>query len=138
MPIWSFVDFLEANGSNPVRVWFVDEIPDGARATIDGLILRMQVMPLWPPKWTSDYQGIEGVFEIRVPFSGVQYRPFAMFSPATRRQVVLLCGAIERGGKIRRSILHTIARRRDELRKEPFRVGRHQLSPRGTLGEPQE
>ena len=132
------MDFLEANGSNPIRTWFVDEILEGARATIDDRILRMEIMPRWPAKWTSAYEGVDGVFEIRVPFNKVQYRPFAMFSSAVRYQVILLCGAIERGGKIRRSTLDTVARRRDELRKEPLRVRRHQFNPKGTLGESQE
>jgi hypothetical protein len=43
MPIWTFMDFLEANGSNPIRTWFVDEILEGARATIDDRILRMEI-----------------------------------------------------------------------------------------------
>ena len=44
-------------------------------------------------------KGTVGIFEARLTHNKVQYRPLLMSSADVRRQMVLLAGAIEKGGE---------------------------------------
>jgi hypothetical protein len=56
MPIWLFMDYLEANGGNPVADWIL-ALPEEAQAAIDNRLLPMLGMVRWPKKWASRYRG---------------------------------------------------------------------------------
>jgi hypothetical protein len=127
MPIWTFVDYVEESGRNPFAEWLRREIPPEAAVAINGRFTAMRGMERWPDKWVSDYQGYVGILEARIPYDKVQYRPLFMYSIAVRRQLVLLSGAIERNGKIRRALLDAASNRREILLKEPGRVERHRF-----------
>jgi hypothetical protein len=122
MAIWRIMDYVEPSGRNPIAEWQAGLHPD-AQAWIDARLLQMEAMLKWPPKWVSNYKGYEGIIELRIPFNRVQYRPLSMYSPG--RIVILLNGAIEKGGKIPRSDLETASARRTSVLKEPFRVRAH-------------
>lgn len=124
MAIWHFLDYIEASGRNPITSW-VAGLPFDAQAAIDGRLLAMEGLRKWPEKWASSYVGLDGIIEIRIPFNRVQYRPLGMYSPVQRMAFVLLCGAIEKGGKIAKSDLKTAERRRQEILAEPSRVKPH-------------
>jgi hypothetical protein len=126
MPIWTFVDYVEASGRNPVAELISEEVPTVAKAAIDDRFLRMAGMKRWPDKWVSTIKGYPGILEARIPYNKVQYRPLFMYSLVVRWQIVLLSGAIEKG-KIPKSTLDTANDRRQELIKEPARVRRHQI-----------
>src|SRR3954471_10651433 len=100
MPIWSFVDYVEASGRNPIAEWLADDVPPEARTAINGRFLQMRGMARWPDKWVSDYVGYPKILEARISWNNVQYRPLFMYSTTVRHQVVLLAGAIEKGRKL--------------------------------------
>jgi len=116
------MDYIEPSGRNPIAEWQAGLPPD-AQAWIDARLIQMELMLRWPPKWASDYKGYDGIIELRIPFNRVQYRPLGMYSPG--RLVILLNGAIEKGGKIPRRDLDTAATRRQTVIREPFRVRAH-------------
>ena len=89
------------------------------RAHLDRRVLQMEVMPLWPEKWASDYKGADGILELKVPFDKVQYRPLGMHSPTGRRIFVLLGGGVEKGGKLPKGVLQSVQQRRKALLEEP-------------------
>jgi len=116
------MDYLEPSGRNPMAEWQAGLLPD-ASAAIDARLLQMEGMLKWPEKWVSSYETYEGIIEFRIPFNRVQYRPLAMYSPG--RTVILLSGAIEKGGKIPTRDLENAATRRKTVLREPYRVRAH-------------
>jgi len=82
----------------------------------------MEGLPQWPDKWASKYRGPDGLYELRLTFNKVPYRP--LFTKS-HRLVILLHGAIEQNGKIKRSDLETAERRRKEWEGDPERAVRH-------------
>lgn len=128
MPIWTFVDYVEPNGHNPFAEWLARDVPADAKTAINNRFLLMAGSRRWPDKWVSDYEGYSGVFEARIPWNRVQYRPLFMYAINIRWQMVLLNGATEKGGKlVPRSAMDTASSRRDILLREPTRVERHKF-----------
>src|SRR6266852_2163282 len=115
MPIWTFVDYVEASGRNPFAEWLDREIPLEAKTAINARFTAMMPMPRWPEKWVSGYEGYPGLHEARIPYNKVQYRPLFMYSLTVRHQIVLLRGAIEKGGQIRKSVLNSAHENREVL-----------------------
>lgn len=129
MPIWTFVDYVEASGRNPFADWMAGDIPPDAKTAINVRFLQMVAMERWPDKWVSSYEGYVGIFEARLTHNKVQYRPLFMSSADVRRQMVLLAGAIEKGGKLKpKSAPGAAANRRNTVLQEPNRVTRHRFS----------
>src|SRR3989304_1874429 len=100
MSVWTFFDFLEADGGNAIRAWLQD-LPQEAQAKIDARLLQMAGMESWPEKWISTYKGYEKIIELRVSCNKVQYRPLGFYG-RLRHQFTLLIGAIEKDNRIPR------------------------------------
>jgi len=117
MSVWTFYNFLDARGKNVIKDWMDDEIPWKAKQNINTKLLVMRAMERWPEGWASTYEGFPGIIELRFPWNKVQYRPLGCYGPE-RRQFTLLIGAIEKGGKIRKSILETATEIMDNLSED--------------------
>lgn len=131
MGVWTFYDFIEASGRNPLAEW-MSGLSAEAQAWIDARILQMEAMTRWPEKWISKYHGTEQIYELRIPFDRLQYRPLGTYMPG--RAFVLLSGAIEKR-KIPRATIETAIRRQKILEAGPTHVRRHQFYPDPALGE---
>lgn len=118
------MDFVEPSGSNPILRW-LSGLPTETQAHIAARFLLMEGMLRWPDKWVSDYKGYDGILELRIPFNRVQYRPLMAYAPD--RKIILLGGAIEKGGKIPKGDLDAADQRRKLLLKEPNLVVRHRF-----------
>lgn len=121
---WEFWDYVEADGTSPFARW-LSCLDPAAQAHIDTRMLAMEALATWPEKWASRYRGTEGLFELRMPFNRVQYRPLYMHHPRRRRCLVILVGTIEKGSKLPQSDVTTAVRRRATILKEPDRAIRH-------------
>jgi hypothetical protein len=78
MPLWTFFDYVEKSGRNPVQEW-LRERPDKDRAKIDYRLTQMAAMPPpWPEKWISKYRTTD-LFEFRIAGNRVQYRPLGIY-----------------------------------------------------------
>jgi phage-related protein len=131
MPLWTFYDFVEKSGRNPIREW-LDDLPEDDSATIDYRLTQMAAMlPPWPEKWISKYKTTD-LFEFRIK-RRVQYRPLGVYWGKLR--YVLLAGAIEKGGKIPASDIGTAERRLSDLRKDPSHAVVHQFDDEEDLEE---
>jgi hypothetical protein len=131
MPLWTFYDFVEKSGRNPIREW-LDDIPEDDSAIIDYRLTQMAAMrPPWPEKWISKYKTTD-LFEFRIK-GRVQYRPLGVYWGKLR--YILLAGAIEKGGKIPTSDIETAERRLSDLRKDPSHAVVHQFDDEEDLEE---
>src|SRR5712692_6876151 len=98
--MWTFYDFLDGRGTNPIRLW-LDSLPDKARAKINTRILFMKAIPIWPEQYISALKGWPDLVELRVGSAGSEYRPLGFYGPG-KRQFTLVLGAIEKGRLPRR------------------------------------
>ena len=124
MGIWTFYDYIEPGGRNPFYEWKSSLIPN-AEAMIDARILQMAGLKKWSEKWVSKYRGAEGLFELRISYMKVQYRPFGTYAP--RYSFVLLGGGIEKDWKIPRDTIEAIQKRQKLLLDNPHYVRPHRI-----------
>lgn len=125
MPIWTILDFVDQVGKCPFFEW-QSGLPSGAQAQIDARLLQMAGLMRWPEKWISKYKTTEKIYELRIPFNKVQYRPLGVYAPG--RTFILVEGAIEKGGKIPTSSLARAEKRQRLLDKEPHHVREHRYN----------
>ena len=122
------MDYVEASGRNPFAEWLAQRVPPDAKTAINNRLLQMAGSRSWPGKWVSGYEGYTGIFEARIPWNRVQYRPLFMYSITVRWQIILLKGATEKGGRlIPRSAMDTASNHRQVILLEPTRVERHRF-----------
>ena len=122
MAVWTILDFVDPRGKCPFFEW-QSGLPLDAQARIDARLLQMAGMLRWSEKWISKYKTTEKIFELRIPFNKVQYRPLGVYAPG--RKFILVEGAIERGGKIPARTLARAEKRQKLLAKEPHHVREH-------------
>lgn len=135
MALWTFYDYIETTGRNPIREW-LDDLPPAASAKIDYRLRQMVAMSKWPEKWVSKYQGTDDIFEFRITADKVQYRPLGTCYGT--KQYLLLIGAIEKGDKLPRSDVETAQRRLAAVRKETGHVALHRYDSESDLEEADE
>ncbi len=124
MLLWTFFDYVEKSGRNPILEW-LDDLPVRDQARIDFRLAQMAAMrPPWPEKWISKYRTTE-LFEFRITGNSVQYRPLGIYWG--RLRYVLLAGAIEKNDSIPRSDVEASERRLSDLRKDPTHAVVHQF-----------
>jgi hypothetical protein len=92
------MDFLDDRGQNVVHTW-INSLPKTAKARINTVVSRLEVMDRLERPLVRLLKGdCEGLFELRIPCQGVQYRPICCYGPGPK-QVTILLGAIEKGSK---------------------------------------
>src|SRR5665213_1246642 len=127
MSIWTFSDYVSERGTNEIHKWLNSrEVPSGAKAKINARIVTLQGFPLFPEQYFSAYRGYDDIYELRISFSGVQYRPLGCYGPR-KREFTLLVGGIEKG-KIPKRLLEVANERRKIVYTDPARVRRHDFS----------
>jgi hypothetical protein len=98
MNAWSFLNYLDERGTNPVRAWLLDriEVPVKARAKIQRILLQLAGTGIWTRPLASNLEGYDGIVEIRVRYMNIQYRLLGFRGPADR-QFAILFPAREQG-----------------------------------------
>ena len=107
----TFFDFVNARGENVIGTW-LNGIPWEAKDAIElrFSLLRNVAQLKRPQAGILSGSHCEGLIEIRVTEKGVQYRRLAFYGPGPR-QVTLLVGAREKGGKFEPRNACAIAKR---------------------------
>lgn len=118
--MWTFYDFLEARGVNPIRLW-LDELPDKARAKINTRILFLMAQAVWPEQYVSALTGWPELIELRIVHANVQYRPLGFYGPE-RREFTLVLGTVEKD-----LIPNRILEAADAIRKLILATGRNRI-----------
>ena len=111
---WTFYDHFEGN-VNCMSAWIESLDPsvrDDVADKLRNMLLNMRSMRKWPENWFSAYKGRDDIYEIKINFKKVQYRPFGCYKPAPGRWCfTLLGGSIERNDKIPDGDLKTLESR---------------------------
>lgn len=124
--IWNFYDFVNNRGRNVIWEWLIS-LPEEAQIKIHDRIRNMEVMAKWQEKWASDYKGLKGIYELRIPANRVQYRPLGTY--LGEKKFVILAGAIEKGGKIPKGDLQKAQDRLKMLKMDASYATPHQFYP---------
>jgi hypothetical protein len=120
MATWTFYDFIEERGTNPIRDW-LDGVPERASIKINTRILFLAGVASWPEQYVSSFTGWPKLLELRVVSSGVQYRPLGFYGPEAREFTFVL-GTIEKG-----EIPPRILKVADGIRKLIIATGRTRI-----------
>jgi hypothetical protein len=128
MPTWTFFDFVSSRGENEIHDWLNSKaVRKEAKAKINARLVALQGFPVFPEQFFSSYKGWDGLYELRIVYSGVQYRPFGFYGP-NPREFTLLVGNIEKG-KVPKSTLKVADERRKLVLSDPQnRVRPHDYS----------
>jgi hypothetical protein len=123
--MWTFYDFLEERGANPIRQW-LDSLPAKARAKINTRILFLMAQAVWPEQYVSALTGWPELIELRVVHANVQYRPLGFYGPG-RREFTLVWGAVEKGSIPNRILEAADANRKLVLATDRDRICGHKF-----------
>lgn len=107
--IWSFRDYVEQGGGNPISDW-IDGLPLRARLKLELRLLYLRDQKVWPEQYVSALKGHDDIYELRIVFGGTQYRPLGCHGPELR-EFTLLLGTKEKG-KIPSYVITTAGNRR--------------------------
>ena len=130
MSEWTFMDYLEARGDNPIHDWLSDrrQVPMKAKARIDRILLQLAGTASWTRPLTSNLDGYPGIIEIRIRWMNTQYRLLGCRGPG-HRQFTLLFPATEQGDRfvpsrapeIATNRMATVLNDRSRVREHRFR-----------------
>ena len=124
---WTFFDYVNARGENEILTWLnSSEVPKEAKAKINARIITLQGFPIFPEQYFSAYKGWDDIYELKIVYGNVQYRPFGFYGP-NRRQFCLLAGGVEKG-KVPKSLLEIAEKRRKIVIANPNQICRHNFN----------
>jgi len=94
---WSFYDYIDERGTNPIEEWLMDKraVSTKARARIQRILLQLAGTALWTRPLASNLDDYVGIVEIRIRWMNTQYRLLGFRGP-DERQFSLLVPAIEK------------------------------------------
>lgn len=111
---WTFRDYVNRRGENEIHSW-LDSLPKRAKVRINTTISRLELMETLGMPHIKKLTGpCDGLLELRVLCENVQYRPLCAHGPG-EREVTLLVGAIEKGGRLPSSACSTALARKQQL-----------------------
>src|SRR5436190_1864870 len=124
---WTFFDYVNARGDNEIHLWLnSDAVPIGAKAKINARLITLQGFPIFPEQYFSAYKGWNDLYELRIVFGNVQYRPFGFYGPVRRQFCLLACG-VEKGS-VPKSLLSIAEERRKLVITDTSRAVPHNFS----------
>lgn len=113
--IWKFRDFVSERGQNEIRRW-MEGLPQKVIFKIDTRIKYLQGVQQLAAPYVEKWVGVDGLFELRIVFSGVQYRILGCYGDS--HDFILLIGCIEKGWKLEPKDALRIAEARMKLIKK--------------------
>lgn len=117
MPIdqfWAFYSFLD-RGNCVIHKWMDDiGIKIKAAGKIEARFRYLAFQQSWEPNLAKKLKGYDDIFEIRIRYESIQFRPLGCFGPGAN-QFSLLIGAIEKGDVFVPKNAPEVAKQRREL-----------------------
>lgn len=126
--LWTFRDYLTAEGENVISDW-LNSLPKAVKVKINARIRYFERLEELEPPQVRPLKGLcAGLLELRIYGPDkVQYRPLCCLGPGDR-DVTILMGAIEKGGKfVPLSACSTAQQRKSEI-AERRRTCEHQFN----------
>lgn len=110
---WLFFDYIDERGTNPIETWVADKraVPVKARVRIQRLLMQLAGTPLWTRPLASNLDDYDGIVEIRIRWTNIQYRLLGFRGPG-ERQFTLLVPALEKDDKFVPPTAPSVARTR--------------------------
>jgi hypothetical protein len=125
---WVFRDFLSERGRNVIRAW-LDDQPVQAQTDLDSFLRHLETHERLGLPYMKKLKDEDGLFELRYYHkkTNIQYRPLAIYGPG-RKEVTILCGAIERGNDFEpRDAKQTARLRKHVVERDHARACQHQF-----------
>jgi hypothetical protein len=110
---WTFKVFISERGSDVFEEW-LNTLPKKAQAKIERRIRYLEIEKTWRRPFFDSLSGYTDLYEIRVVFNNIQYRPIGCFGPKSGEFTILI-GAIEKGDKFEPKNALNIANKRSKL-----------------------
>lgn len=103
---WMVLKYVKPNGRCPMDEWLADKsVTKADRVRLDQKVDAVEsIEDRLPGDWVKPYKTTR-FYELKVRAAGKQLRPLCWVERDKR--IILLCGAIEKGGKIPKGILET-------------------------------
>lgn len=124
---WTIYDYVK-DGKSVIETW-LESLPPGIReevkAQLNAKLISMRALRLWPEKLCKAYKGEDGLWEVRIPWNKVQYRPLGCLYGLEHFGFTLLAGATERNNKIPGGDIQRAVTRMNALDKEKIREHRY-------------
>src|ERR1700761_7365012 len=97
---WTFWDYIDERGTNPIRAWLTDkrQVPTKGRAKIQRILLQLAGTALWARPLASNLDDYPNIVEIRIQWMNTQYRLLGYRGPEDRA-FTLLIPALEKDDK---------------------------------------
>ena len=125
--MWTFLDFVSNRGTNEIHAWLNSkDVPKQAKAKINARLIALRGFSIFPEQYFSAYVGWDDLYELRIVYAGVQYRPFGCYGPR-RREFSLLVGGVEKE-EVPKPILEVANERRRIVIANHQRVCPHDFS----------
>jgi hypothetical protein len=80
---------------NEIIEW-LNGLDPNHKQTIETFIRRLEIIEKWDSKYFKPVTGYHGIYEIKIRYRNVQYRPLGCYGPG-RKEFTLLIGAKEIG-----------------------------------------
>ena len=110
---WIFKDFVSDRGENDIRRW-LNTLPKKVVFKIETRLKYLQEVDQLKFPYVEKWTGEEDLFEVRVVFSGVQYRILGCYGQE-RTDFLLLIGAVEKDWQLEPKNAVKIAKSRMQL-----------------------
>ena len=132
-----FIEPRQIGHVNPIRRW-IDAQPIKAGTKIDTRIAFLEVTEEWHSNYCKKLKGYEEVYELRIVFNNVQYRPLGCMGPDDK-EFTILVGATEKGkGRFQPpNAPKTAQERRKIVLEDRRRVHEHEYRKGSTTNEPE-
>lgn len=98
MSLWTFRVFITERREDVIGTW-LEGLPKKVEAKIDRRIAYLRAIEHWKRPEFDKLTGYDNLHEIRVVFSGVQYRVIGCYGPG-KREFTMLIGAVEKDNKL--------------------------------------
>lgn len=113
MKLWNFKVFLRDKTVNDIDEWLKLQ-PVKVRVKMRSIIAHLEITQNWPIQYFCNWVGSDNLYELKITYNNVQYRPLGFFGPGIREFTILI-GAKEIGNKLDPKAAPYIAEKRREL-----------------------
>lgn len=107
-------------GSRNEIIEWLNSLEPNHKQKVEAFIRRLEIIEKWDSKYFTPLVGYHRIYEIKIKFKNVLYRPLGCYGPG-RKEFTLLIGAKEVSNKFKPKEAPTNAQKRCKLIHEDIR-----------------